>query len=81
MKLSFIFLLAGIVLSCAGNEASGDSKSIPIIQDEVLVDSLNGQYKSGTLGNSSSSILAAKTQKLDATADGFIIWSRVLKNQ
>tara|TARA_B100001059_G_C17739447_1_gene530779 strand:- start:254 stop:664 length:411 start_codon:yes stop_codon:yes gene_type:complete len=45
MKLSFIFLLAGIVLSCAGNEASRDSKSIPIIQDEVLVDTLNGQYK------------------------------------
>ena len=45
MKLSFIFLLAGIVLSCAGNEASGDAQSMSILPKEVLVDSINGQYK------------------------------------
>ena len=45
MELRFIFLLAGIVLSCAGNEASGDAQSMSILPKEVLVDSLNGQYK------------------------------------
>ena len=45
MKLSFIFLLAWIVLSCAGNEASGDAQSMSILPKEVLVDSFNGQYK------------------------------------
>ena len=45
MKLRFTFLLLGIILSCTGNEASENTKSLSVIQDEVLVDSLNGQYK------------------------------------
>ena len=63
MKLSFIFLLAGIVLSCAGNEASGDSKSIPIIQDEVLVDSLNGQYKEWYVGKQQLKYIGGQDSK------------------
>ena len=63
MKLSFIFLLAGIVLSCAGNEASGDSKSIPIIQDEVLVDSLNGQYKEWYAGKQQLKYIGGQDSK------------------
>ena len=63
MKLSFIFLLAGIVLSCAGNEASGDSKSIPIIQDDVLVDSLNGQYKEWYVGKQQLKYIGGQDSK------------------
>ena len=45
MKLSFTFLLVGFVLGCAGNEASESAISLPVIKEEALVDSLNGQYK------------------------------------
>jgi len=45
MKLSFTFLLVGFVLGCSGNEASESAISLPVIKEEVLVDSLNGQYK------------------------------------
>jgi antitoxin component YwqK of YwqJK toxin-antitoxin module len=45
MKLSFTFLLVAFVLGCAGNEATENASSLPVIKEEALVDSLNGQYK------------------------------------
>ena len=45
MKLSCTFLLFGIILGCAANESTENAKSVPVIQEEILVDSLNGQYK------------------------------------
>ena len=35
----------GIILGCAANESTENAKSLPVIQEEILVDSLNGQYK------------------------------------
>lgn len=35
----------GIILGCAANESTENAKSVPVIQEEILVDSLNGQYK------------------------------------
>lgn len=45
MKLSFTFLLLGIILGCSLNETTENAKSLSVIQEEVLVDSLDGQYK------------------------------------
>lgn len=45
MKLSFTFLLLGIILGCSLNETTENTKSLSVIQEEVLVDSLDGQYK------------------------------------
>ena len=45
MKTSFTFLLSLIILGCAGNESTENAKSSSVIKEEVLVDSLDGQYK------------------------------------
>ena len=63
MKLSFIFLLAWIVLSCAGNEASGDAQSMSILPKEVLVDSLNGQYKEWYAGKKQLKYIGGQDSK------------------
>tara|TARA_B100001063_G_C16517328_1_gene429875 strand:+ start:284 stop:694 length:411 start_codon:yes stop_codon:yes gene_type:complete len=63
MKLSFIFLLAGIVLSCAGNEASGDAQSMSILPKEVLVDSINGQYKEWYAGKKQLKYIGGQDSK------------------
>ena len=63
MKLSFIFLLAGIVLSCAGNEASRDAQSMSILPKEVLVDSINGQYKEWYAGKKQLKYIGGQDSK------------------
>ena len=37
MKLSFTFLLLGIILGCSLNETTENAKSLSVIQKEVLV--------------------------------------------
>lgn len=63
MKLSFIFLLIVIISACSGEEATGDAKSRPVMLKEVLIDSLNGQYKEWYAGRKQLKYIGGRDSK------------------
>ena len=63
MKLSFTFLLLGIILGCSLNETTENVKSLSVIQEEVLVDSLDGQYKEWYAGRKQVKYIGGQDSK------------------
>ena len=63
MKLSFTFLLLGIILGCSLNETTENAKSLSVIQEEVLVDSLDGQYKEWYAGRKQLKYIGGQDSK------------------
>ena len=63
MKLSFTFLLLGIILGCSLNETTENVKSLSVIQEEVLVDSLDGQYKEWYAGRKQLKYIGGQDSK------------------
>jgi antitoxin component YwqK of YwqJK toxin-antitoxin module len=63
MKFSCAFLLIILVLSCSGNEATVKADSFSVVEDEVLVDSLNGQYKEWYTGRQQLKYIGGQDNK------------------
>lgn len=63
MKLSFTFLLLGIIWGCSVNETTENAKSLSVIQEEVLVDSLDGQYKEWYAGRKQLKYIGGQDSK------------------
>jgi len=63
MKLSFILLLVVIISACSAEESTGSAKSILVMPKEVLIDSLNGQYKEWYAGKQQLKYIGGQDSK------------------